>query len=1477
MPDPSRPRKSRSKASKGDGSIGADASAAQPIADNNAEVEIAPEGIAPDPALFLTPGKATPGAIAIKKRAPVPGRLPKPASIDTIPPITEEPAHTFTDSPVQPAPVTIETTPSEPDVALLPTRHPKKDIKPKESVVAEEAAVAEADIEAPAEPPAIIAPAQEAEPGPLEEPGPTRGAGLWAALAKLRARWGWALGLAALGVAILGQKLAMDARVAGLPDPPALSWVLFGVAGALFVLGIPPWPPMLTQHTTLFLATLRSMSRRRRWLFYVLFWGGVLLGLTSLPLFWTLNTNLPEADINTGWLTNTGSWLLWIAALLLFATAWVLWERSVGAPTVDDRRWTVDDREQTDAASNATVHRLPSTVLPTRWHWTIMAALFLLAVLLRFPNLENAPPGLWFDEAEEGLLAQQLLEPEAVHHTFIGGFYTMGTIYLYILGIIIKLSGAGIWELRLLPAIGGSLMVPMLYVLGTRLYNWRVGLLAGGLLATSAWHINWSRIGVNPMPTFALDLAVYLCVMQGLRTGRLGYYAGAGVLIGLALQTYLASQVVPAVLVVLFAYRLITERMRFFRAVRAGIAVFVVSALLTFIPLGTFAVQHPETFTLRASAVTIFSSTGSEGRPDALAESIRRHLYMFNFRGDSNPRHNLPGEPMLDWLTASLFLAGLAACVLRIWRWQYLFPVVWFGASLSGGVLSLVFEAPQSLRTMENSVVSALVASIFLGAVWAALDARLPAALAWWRNRSKERAAPARAPRFRGNLASVPHLAVAAAVLLMPLWSGFANTDKYFKRQMNDMSVWLEMWGTNRALGELLASFSDEYRVYISPDRTSTPTSRYLAPNKKPEVWPGGHILPFVEEQKVAVLLGLTDEADVLVIKRLYPNAEVNMVYGPRGEDPQLYNIVISPEDIRSLRGAQVIDEAHSAATLKIDQYAPYKFGWDSTAGQAPQVMLDGAQVLMGAEIFLGAGLHSVVLSGTQGTKADFTRLLMAKEEEPMGPISSALLFDPRKVEPHGLTAYLRDENTFEGEPDLVRIDSQVSFYFHVIPFNRPYTVEWVGKLYAPVGGSYAFHTEQLSVSRLFIDGAEVLANSQPNVLQSATVVLTEGLHDIRLQYQDLDGFSHMYLYWTPPTLAEKFIIPVDFLLPALARYPEVPASGRWPTLDETDDTKWKLANQPAVVIEPQPTPVPEQDATKEGVVEPTAQPPATSQPPPTPAFTGDRLAPSVVLGIVDTPALPRPRAAAVDAEGNLYVYTEEDSKIRKFNEDGAQVTAWDVIGTDDQPVKEGSAMLVREGKLLFLDSAPSQIIVYGLDGTVEKRISACTCYFPRGMAPSNDGNLWVTDTGFSHIFKVSLAGETLASMGERGTGPGQFIEPSSVWESPQGYLFVADAGNRRVQSFTPQGQPLAQWGMGEGTARDGNRLTGTPEGNVLLTQYDGRAVIEYDPEGHEQARWVYEPSGRTLIPSGIAPAGDGKYLVLYPFDNAAALFALGR
>src|SRR5438067_836327 len=86
---------------------------------------------------------------------------------------------------------------------------------------------------------------------PVEQPGPQPKAApehrgprwWWAQRGKIR----WLVAIAALVCALAAQKIADDARVAngGAGAPPTLTWVLFGLAAVLFVIGVPgsPAPP----------------------------------------------------------------------------------------------------------------------------------------------------------------------------------------------------------------------------------------------------------------------------------------------------------------------------------------------------------------------------------------------------------------------------------------------------------------------------------------------------------------------------------------------------------------------------------------------------------------------------------------------------------------------------------------------------------------------------------------------------------------------------------------------------------------------------------------------------------------------------------------------------------------------------------------------------------------------------------------------------------------------------------------------------------------------------------------------------------------------------------------------------------------------------------------------------------------------------------------------------------------------------------
>ena len=345
-------------------------------------------------------------------------------------------------------------------------------------------------------------------------------------------------------------------------------------------------------------------------------------------------------------------------------------------------------------------------------------------------------------------------------------------------------------------------------------------------------------------------------------------------------------------------------------------------------------------------------------------------------------------------------------------------------------------------------------------------------------------------------------------------------------------------------------------------------------------------------------------------------------------------------------------------------------------------------------------------------------------------------------------------------------------------------------------------------------------------------------------------------------------MIPAAFLWPDLVQYPTQPESGPWPTLLQSDGSDLDEARAAAAATAAGPAPG---SAPPTAVAAPPATPGPAAAPTPAAAGPGTALAPRAVL-----PALAAPRGAAADAAGNLYVFTGDDSRLHKFGPDGKALADWPVVDAAGKALIEGAAVVVLGDQVGVLDATTSTLIRFTLSGEAAGTTQLCSCYFPRGLAVARDGNLWVADTGQAHVLKVTPDGKLLQTIGGQGNAPGQFVEPASVWESPQGTLYVADIGNARVQSFDAQGAPLAAWPAGASVARDGNRLAGDARGQVLVAEVAAGAVVRYDAQGHETGRWTYAPQGTPLAPAGIAPAGGDSFLVLYLQDGRAALFTPG-
>ena len=167
-------------------------------------------------------------------------------------------------------------------------------------------------------------------------------------------------------------------------------------------------------------------------------------------------------------------------------------------------------------------------------------------LLVRTWSLNSLPPGLWWDEASQGLDARDLL------HGQFRVFFTRAEgkepLYIYLTAPFVAVWNGQPFAVRLAGAVLGALMVLALYLAGRALWRkqpsvglW-AGLIAAGLWAVNYWPQSINRVGfqVNAFP-IVITLAVVTWLNWVYRPTRSRALA-FGLLAGLALATYLAAR-----------------------------------------------------------------------------------------------------------------------------------------------------------------------------------------------------------------------------------------------------------------------------------------------------------------------------------------------------------------------------------------------------------------------------------------------------------------------------------------------------------------------------------------------------------------------------------------------------------------------------------------------------------------------------------------------------------------------------------------------------------------------------------------------------------------------------------------------------------------------------------------------------------------------------------------------------------------------
>lgn len=329
----------------------------------------------------------------------------------------------------------------------------------------------------------------------------------------------------------------------------------------------------------------------------------------------------------------------------------------------------------------------------------ILLLILIIASLLRLASITTAPPGLYPDEAMNGNNAVEALETGEFKAFYPENNGREG-LFANIQAGSIAIFGNEPWALRIPSSIFGILTVLGIYFLTKELFggNKAVALLAAFLLATSFWHINFSRIAFRAImaPFFLVWASYYLLLaLRYLKEGKRALAlvilpALGGFILGLGFHSYIAYRAMPLIFIALVPFY---WRRKEFYAISG---VFLLFTIVATIPLAFHFIEIPADFLGRTTQISVI---GGEAPVKNLAVNIGKTLGMFNVVGDFNWRHNFAGRPGLFWPVGILFLLGIwdatRSLARRIFTKRqstnvlaYTFLFMWFGTAMLPVIIS---------------------------------------------------------------------------------------------------------------------------------------------------------------------------------------------------------------------------------------------------------------------------------------------------------------------------------------------------------------------------------------------------------------------------------------------------------------------------------------------------------------------------------------------------------------------------------------------------------------------------------------------------------------------------------------------------------------------------------------------------------------------------------------------------------------------
>ncbi|RLC18043.1 MAG: hypothetical protein DRI57_08945, partial [Deltaproteobacteria bacterium] len=295
------------------------------------------------------------------------------------------------------------------------------------------------------------------------------------------------------------------------------------------------------------------------------------------------------------------------------------------------------------------------------------------------------------------------------------------------------------------------------------------------------------------------------------------------------------------------------------------------------------------------------------------------------------------------------------------------------------------------------------------------------------------------------------------------------------------------------------------------------------------------------------------------------------------------------------------------------------------------------------------------------------------------------------------------------------------------------------------------------------------------------------------------------------------------------------------------------------------------------------------------------------------------PRRIAVDKEGFVYVSDSRNYRIQKFTSAGEWMPAsWGIKGEGDgEFLSPRGIAFDSQGFVYVTDSVRNCVQKFTREGKFlskwgdDEDGEGGLLNAPNGLAIDKDDFIYVVNEGGDSVQKFDLKGDTPRFVspkwgGESGTnrvkqridelideyleaiqtyrmnfqalknliqylpngiGNGEFKTPKDIAIDHQGFVYIADTGNQRIQKFSSEGNFLSKWASVNktrgtfqsplGVAVYGEFIYVADSGNNRIQQFrrnNGEFIREWGGEGNAE--------GQFRFPADVAVDSDGNVYV---------------